>query len=323
MQPLMTIRSWTIWIGLLLIGVALLFVGGFSFSLTYSLTNLQKLMKKVQSGNLHITRKKPLRFYRNDEVNDLYDSFYTMTNELSSLIEEIHQSKIVEKELELKNRESELQAMQSQINPHFLYNTLEIINSHAIIEKQMTISRMTTSLADLFRYNVSHTKTVVSLYVEIQQIESYLQIQKERFEDLSVTFQIDQEEIKQVLTARLTIQPIIENAFVHGYENHELTPTFIGVYGEKETHYYTLSIADHGHGMSAETKDAFNHAFKYNQDLPSDNKTTKRIGLINVHRRIFGNFGEPFGLYIKQSDKNGTIVQIKLPYDSEQRKKEA
>ncbi|WP_221565875.1 sensor histidine kinase [Alkalihalobacillus sp. TS-13] len=323
MTNLITVRNSTIWIGLLLIGVALVFVGGFSFFLTYSLSNLQKMMKQVESGNLNIERKKPNTLSRNDEVNDLYDSFYTMTHKLNHLIKEVQHSKLVEKELELKNRESELHAMQSQINPHFLYNTLEIINSHAIIENQMMISRMTTSLADMFRYNVSNTKTIVTLKEEIQQIRSYLQIQKERFEELQVYFDIDDTIAKEVWTARLTIQPIIENAFVHGYEDHELTPTFIGVYGKVEEHHYTLSIVDRGHGMNKGTKDGFNHAFLNNEDPPVNRKTTKRIGLINVHKRIYGSFGHPYGLYIKQSDENGTIVEIKLPYDQEEKKKEA
>ncbi|MGP4108123.1 sensor histidine kinase [Virgibacillus sp. L01] len=322
MSSLMTLRNSTIWTGLLLIGVALVLVGGFSFFLTHSLTNLQQLMKKVESGNFKIKKKKPFPFYRNDEVTDLYNSFYTMTDELKRLIEEVQHSKGVEKELELKKRESELKAMQSQINPHFLYNTLEIINSYAIIEGQMMISRMTTSLADMFRYNVSNSKSVVTLQEEIDQIRSYLQIQKERFDDLDVTYEFEENEILDVLTARLTIQPIIENAFIHGYEEHALSPSFIGIHGKKEPHYYTLYLVDLGQGMSKKTRDDFNHAFEYLQDPPTENKTTKRIGLINVHNRIRGNFGHPFGIYIKRSDLQGTTIEVRLPYTSQARKKE-
>ncbi|WP_171016808.1 sensor histidine kinase [Pseudalkalibacillus caeni] len=324
MASLINLRSSTIWTGLIMIGVALLFVGGFSFFLTYSLSNLRKMMKKVESGNLTFEiNKKPLPFYRNDEIAELYNSFYTMTNELNGLLEEVKHSKLIEKELEIKNRESELQAMQSQINPHFLYNTLEIINSYAIIENQMMISRMTTSLADIFRYNVSNSKTIVTLQEEIKQIHSYLQIQKERFEDLSVTFFLDEEMTKHVIAPRLSIQPIVENAFVHGYEDHELNPTFIGIYGKKEVQYYTLSIVDKGHGMSKEMMEMFNAAFKNNEEPPPDSKSTKRIGMINVHKRIYGNFGQPFGVYIKQSDENGTVVEVNLPYKNEEHRKEA
>ncbi|WP_026703114.1 sensor histidine kinase [Salibacterium aidingense] len=313
-DSLITLRSSTMWIGLLLIGVALLFVGGFSFFLTHSLTHLQKLMKKVESGNFNIQRKKPLPFYRDDEVSSLYDSFYQMTEKLKHLIQEVKHSKVVEKELELKNRESEFQAMQSQINPHFLYNTLEIINSHAIIENQPMISKMTTSLADMFRYNVSNSKKIVTLSEELRQIRSYLEIQEERFDDLTVSIQCEEETAGHVLMPRLTLQPIIENAFVHGYEEHELNPEFIGIFGEKAPDYYKLSIVDHGKGMPAKTRKELNDAFYYNHDLPDGNKTTKRIGLINVHKRLHGNFGPPYRLKIKQSDDEGTIVEILLPY---------
>jgi len=323
MENLISLRNSTIWIGLILIGIALLFIGGFSFSLTYSLTTLQNLMKKVQSGKLNIQKKQPLRFYQNDEISDLYNSFYNMTGDLDRLMKEIQHSKDVEREMELKTRESELQAMQSQINPHFLYNTLEIINSHAIIEKQMMISKMTTSLADMFRYNVSNTKSVVTLEEEINQIQTYLDIQRERFEDLAVLMEVSEEDIKEVLTARLTIQPIIENAFIHGYEEYELPPTFIGIYGEKCDGYYKLSIVDQGKGMSEDTRTTFNRAFRHNEEPPSTNKTTKRIGLINVHKRIFGNFGSPFGIYITKTDESGTTIEVRLPYTTTFNQKEA
>jgi len=323
MANLISLRNSTIWIGLILIGIALLFIGGFSFSLTYSLTTLQNLMKKAQSGKLNIQKKQPLPLYRNDEISDLYNSFYNMTGDLDRLMKEIQHSKLIEKEMELKTRESELQAMQSQINPHFLYNTLEIINSHAIIEKQMMISKMTTSLADMFRYNVSNTKSVVTLEEEINQIQTYLDIQRERFEDLDVFLEVSEEEIQEVLTARLTIQPIIENAFIHGYEEYELTPTFIGIYGEPCDDYYKLSIVDQGKGMNEQTQTMFNQAFTHHEDPPTDNKTTKRIGLINVHKRIFGNFGSPFGIYISKSDESGTMIEVRLPYTTTFNKREA
>ncbi|WLR49091.1 sensor histidine kinase [Halobacillus litoralis] len=322
MTNLMSFRNLTIWIGLALIGVALLFVGGFSFSLTYSLINLQKLMKKAQSGRLKFNKIKPLRLYRNDEVSDLYDSFYNMTEELNRLIEEIHHSKLKEKELEIKNRESELRAMQSQINPHFLYNTLELINSHAIIENQLMISRMTTSLADMFRYNVSNSKKVVTLKEEIQQIRSYLDIQQERFEDLNVVYDVKEEDIKEVLATRITLQPILENAFIHGYEEHGLAPSFIGIYGKRNEFGYSLFIVDHGNGMDETTKDTYNQAFRTNE--PSDEKkSTKRIGMNNVHRRLHATFGQPYGLTIERSNEKGTVIVITLPYLTHETKKEA
>ncbi|KGP71867.1 sensor histidine kinase [Pontibacillus yanchengensis] len=323
MGNLIELRNSTIWVGLILIGAALFFVGGFSFSLTYSLENLQKLMKSAESGNLNLERKKPFPLYQNDEVSDLYNSFYTMTTELDRLIEQVHLAKLKEKELELKTRESELQAMQSQINPHFLYNTLEIINSYAIIENQPIISNMTTSLADMFRYNVSNTKKVVTLQEEMDQIKAYLQIQQQRFEKLHVIYDLKNADLQEVITTRITLQPIIENAFIHGYEEHQLAPEFIGIYGKKTTCYYQVFVVDLGKGMSPDTIETYNYAFTHNADPPEGQKTTKRIGLMNVHKRLSTQFGSPYGLSIQKSDEMGTVIEVRLPFAIEEQKKEA
>ncbi|QST01732.1 histidine kinase [Pontibacillus sp. ALD_SL1] len=323
MTRLVTLRNFTILVGLILIGLAILFVGGFSFTLTYSLQHLQKLMREVASGKFPTEKPRPLALYQEDEISDLYNSFYSMTEKLSELIQQIRLSKLKEQELHIKTKEAELQAMQSQINPHFLYNTLEIINSYAIIEDQMEISRMTTSLADMFRYNVSNTKKVVSLEEELQHIKAYFQIQLERFEGLNVSIEVDESLTSNVLIPRLTIQPIIENAFSHGYEEHSLVPTFIGIYGKKVNRDYLLYLVDHGKGMVAETTEAYNYAFIHNTEPPEDYRTTKRIGLLNVHKRIHSELGFPYGLFIKKSNQSGTVIEIRLPLRMEDTIKEA
>ncbi|KGX92078.1 hypothetical protein N781_03025 [Pontibacillus halophilus JSM 076056 = DSM 19796] len=320
MFDLIQLRTFSIMVGLAIIGSAIVFVGGFSFSLTYSLRQLQSLMKQVATGDLKVKSKRPLPFHRNDEVSDLYNSFYSMTGRLSSLIDEIRLSKVKEQELQLKTKEAELQAMQSQINPHFLYNTLEVINSYAIIEKQPTISRMTTSLADMFRYNVSNTKRIVTLQEEIQQIRAYFAIQMERFEELQVMYDLEGN-MKEVMTARLTLQPLIENAFVHGYEEHALSPEFIGVYGRHMGGHYLLYIVDNGKGMPPDIVESYNYAFLHGVE-PRGTKTNKRIGLFNVHSRIYAHFGSPYGLTIKKSTDTGTVIEIRLPLVEDLAKKE-
>ncbi|MCD5322839.1 MULTISPECIES: sensor histidine kinase [Pontibacillus] len=314
MSHLMDLRNYTIWIGLALVGLAILFVGGFSFTLTYSLKHLQILMRQVSAGQFPKQEPRPLALYHHDEISELYTSFYKMTEKLSALIQEIRLSKLKEQELLLKTKEAELQAMQSQINPHFLYNTLEIINSYAIIEDQMEISRMTTSLADMFRYNVSNTKKVVSLREELQHIKAYFNIQLERFEDLEVYIDVDDSLTSDIQTSRLTLQPLIENAFLHGYEEHALEPTFIGITGAKTHEGYLLAIEDHGRGMSPEILDIYNTAFTHHKEPSLEYRTTRRIGMMNVHKRIVTEFGHPYGLFIHKSDSTGTVVTIHLPY---------
>lgn len=311
-MQLIQLRNYTVVIGLFLIGFALIFVGGFSFSLTHSLSNLQRLMKKAQSGNLNLKQVKPLT--KRDEISDLYRSFYSMTSELKKLIEEVHTAKLKEKELELKNRESELRSMQSQINPHFLYNTLEIINSYAIVEKQFSISKIATALADMFRYNIGNVQKIVTLREELDHIQSYLQIQKERYDDLAINMTINDDDIREVQTVRLTLQPILENCFIHAYEEHQLKPEFIGIYGEKADQFYMLRIIDRGKGMDSSTKTTYNKAFMHNTEPKIKSRKSKGIGLFNVHKRIRSTFGNAYGLYIEKSDQEGTIIGIKLPY---------
>jgi two-component system, sensor histidine kinase YesM len=313
---LISLRNMTILVGIFIIGLALTSIVGFSFSLTNSLYSLQKTMKKVELGNLDISVKTT----RKDEIGSLYSGFNKMVKEIKRLIEVVHLSKLKEKELELKNREATLQALQAQINPHFLYNTLELINSHAIVEDSMTISRMATSLADMFRYSVKNDKhVVVQLNEELEHVRSYLEIQTERFKEIEVYIQINNFPFSHVRTVRLTLQPIIENAFIHGYEKHKIKPEYIGITGEAQDAYYVIRILDKGRGMDSNKRELYNKAFKYegdNQILEDydSSKTFNRIGMWNVHHRIRLQFGKPYGLFIEKSDSNGTIIEIRLPY---------
>jgi two-component system sensor histidine kinase YesM len=149
----------------------------FSFRLTRSLSLLRRLMKSAENREWTVQAPED----RHDEIGGLYRSFNHMVNEIRRLIEVVHASKLKEKELQLKQQSAMMQAMQSQINPHFLYNTLEAINSHAIVEGVMPISKMATALADLFRYSVQSSSETVSLKEELDHVKTYMDIQKERF----------------------------------------------------------------------------------------------------------------------------------------------
>jgi two-component system, sensor histidine kinase YesM len=309
---LVSIRTITITLAIVLITTALILVGGFSLSLTKSLTHLQILMKKAESGNFQIRAPEK----RTDEIGKLDRSFNKMVSELQRLVQVVHKSELKEKEMEIKQRESSLKAMQSQINPHFLYNTLELINSHAILEGNMTISKMATSLADMFRYNISNLNQIVTLYDEIEHVTSYLDIQKERYEKLEIICDYNEELIKRVKTVKLILQPIIENAFEHGYEKQKIRPSFLAIKGNKEDHVYYLDIIDHGKGMPEEIYQVYQNAFSKHgmEDITTQQNHINRIGLWNVHTRIRLTFGEPYGLRIAKSDESGTIIRIILPF---------
>ncbi|WP_248927608.1 sensor histidine kinase [Paenibacillus hamazuiensis] len=313
-------RNVTVWIGLLLVGLALFLVGGFSLYMTQSLSHLQRLMRRAEEGDLTI--RAPER--RDDEIGSLNRSFNRMAGKIQSLIEEVQHSKQKENEMELRQRESALQAMQSQINPHFLYNTLEIINSYAIIEGVKPISRMATSLAGIFRYSIGHPQQTVTLKEELRYIRTYLEIQQERFKTLHVEADVQEDELGRVMALRLMIQPLVENAFKHGYDRHKLKPTYIGIFGEKRDDVYLLRIEDRGGGMDPALRDKYNEMFMGgnggtaeaggDSEMIAPAVQPGAIGLWNVHQRIRLSFSEGYGLYIVKSDETGTIVEMRLKY---------
>jgi two-component system sensor histidine kinase YesM len=313
-------RNVTVWVGLLLVCLALFLVGGFSVYLTQSLSHLRRLMRRAEEGDLHVRAPEK----RNDEIGGLNRSFNRMVEEIQRLIGEIQHSREKEIEMELRQRESALLVMQSQINPHFLYNTLEIINSYAIIEGVKPISRMATSLSDIFRYSIGHPQQSVTLKEELRYIRTYLEIQQERFKSLRVELKLQDEDIHSVLALRLMIQPLVENAFKHGYERHRIKPTYIGITGEHSEDGYLLRIVDEGKGMDNELKNEYNQAFNSNEinsRKESEVKTdgsSESIGLLNVHQRIRLSFGSSFGLYIAKSDETGTIIELMLKYATHQ-----
>ncbi|MBV6716160.1 histidine kinase [Paenibacillus chitinolyticus] len=245
---LIRLRNISLAAALLLFMIALSIVGGYSLSITRSLTYLQRLMAKVENGDFNVRLTSTRE--RKDEIGLVFRSFSKMVSELNRLVREVHSSKLKEQELIIKQKESALQSMQAHINPHFLYNSLEIINSHAILENNRSISKMTAALAHIFRYNTGNAGPLVSLGEETAHIRSYLEIQTSRFRNLQVEIDVEEPWVRTVPAVRLTLQPLVENAFIHGYRDKK--PTYIGIVGKPRETYYAVEISDHGRGMSAE-----------------------------------------------------------------------
>ncbi|MCR8634839.1 sensor histidine kinase [Paenibacillus radicis (ex Xue et al. 2023)] len=316
---LFALRNITLLILIAVTLVSLFFIGGFALSLTNSLSNLKRLMKRAGSGEMFVRAHVPPG--KQDELNELYDSFNQMVEKLQRSIDEVHASELREKELMIKQREIMLKSMQAQINPHFLYNTLEVINSYAILENVMPISRMAISLASLFRYSITSGDERLSLYEEMQHIQTYFEIQKERFEFLTVKMQFSWDDLRQVQALRLTLQPLVENVFRHAYEKHERYPEFVALRGERTALGYHLFIIDRGGGMVSSDMEKLNQAFQSVKDteyhLPGRDQDEENrwgnVGLWNVHQRLRLSFGEPYGIHILKSTEKGTWIEVHLP----------
>ena len=307
------LRDLTIVIGMIVFGFAIAIMFGLSLSITRPILQVLKVMKKVEMGDLD-TRAS----FRNDEIGTLGRGLNNMLSKINMLILELHLSREKERMMEMRWRESYLQGIQSRINPHFLYNTLEVINSYAIIARVDPISQMTVRLANLFRYSVNSADQLVPLREEVDNIHNYLLILQERYEHLEFHLSISERMLDRVKCFRLVLQPIIENSITHGYDNKRKAPGFIAIKEIVNEQFYELRIIDKGGGMLPELLESYNQAFTATSDqilFRSLSQFPHAIGLWNVHSRLRIAFGAPYGLHIIRSNEHGTEVAVRLPYD--------
>ncbi|MFD0712604.1 sensor histidine kinase [Paenibacillus sp. GCM10027626] len=294
--------------------VAMLLLGSFTFYLIRSLSLIQRLMRRAEEGNLNV--RAPAK--SKDEIGMLYLSFNTMMDEYRRLIHVEHFSQLKEKEMQVRQKEAVLTALQSQINPHFLYNTLGTIHSYAILAGVQPISRMVSNLSDIFRYSMDSDKQVVSLWNEIRYIDTYFDLQKERHEELHTEIQVEEDaRLKEIPCIKLMLQPLVENALIHGYQDQELPPEYIGIIGQLGSDGYEIRVIDKGRGMDTEVQTHFNQLFlKLTHDnlLQGDRRIVGRsIGLYNVHKRLRLVYGEPYGLWIEETGAGGTTIRVLVP----------
>lgn len=219
-------------------------------------------------------------------------------------IQELMHDILVEQE---EKRKSELDALQSQINPHFLYNTLDSIVWMIEGERYEDAVFMVTQLASLFRISLSRGKTIISMEDELKHARNYMNIQKIRYKNkFTVEFQVE-DAILSCCTVKLVIQPLLENAIYYGMESMDGDGE-ITVVGYRKGDDVYVEVRDNGLGMPDEMVDAL---------LTENNRVRKHgsgVGLINVHNRIRLRFGEPYGLEIDSCLDEGTTVRIHLPY---------
>lgn len=220
--------------------------------------------------------------------------------------------------IEGSRKHAEYLALQNQINPHFLYNTLEGIRSEAIIEDVDSIANMTEALAIYFRYTISNVDKFVTLEDEINNIKNYYKIQEFRFGDkldLKIEFNTDNE--KEVLNAKvpkLTLQPFFENAIFHGIER-KMGKGIITLKISSTKERLIIVISDNGVGMSDEKVRTINEKLSgASIEHMKEEKKDGGIALLNVNSRIKLIFGDEYGVYIYSKLDSGTDVEITMPY---------
>ena len=270
----------------------------FSKSITKPIQFLSEKMKSVQQGNFIIEGMDRVPEEKCDEVGSLNNDFIVMIDEIKQLITENYVKQILAKE-------SQLKALQAQINPHFLYNTLDSIFWIAKENQQTKIASMVQALANLFRNSISNKESVIRLEKEVCLLDDYIMIQKIRFEErLNFIKNIDLDLMDQSIP-KLTLQPIVENSIKHGLEKMT-EPCTISVYSVREGDDFKIIISDNGNGIPEEESSHW--------DKPQDEHVG--IGLKNIDERIKLNFGNDYGLSISSEKGKGTTVALKLPYRS-------
>lgn len=280
---------------LLLSGVLLAtFLAG---AITRPLKALRISMKEVEKGNWEAAQIENLD---NSELGVLGKSFNLMLCRIRQLMEQ----NIYEQE---QKRKSELKALRSQINPHFLYNTLDSIIWMAEGGKNKEVILMTSSLARLLRQSISNEDEIIPLWKELEYTKSYLTIQKMRYRD-KLEFSIDVEEsIRNEGIINLILQPIVENAIYHGIRKKEEGGQ-ITVTGMQMDGNILLKVTDNGLGMDPDT---LNHIFDKSRE--HENEKKGGVGVYNVHMRIQLYYGEAYGLAFESREGEGTTVTVRIP----------
>lgn len=269
-------------------------------SITRPIRKLGEVTDQVAKGNLAV---------RSDveagaEVGILSESLNTMIDKINELLEQV-------KKEQIRLRKAEFELLQSQINPHFLYNTLDAIVWLAEAGEQKKVVNMVGSLSDFFRTSLNQGKDIITVREELQHVRSYLEIQQVRYQDI-LQYEIHvPEKLDKYLIPKITIQPLVENALYHGIKNKRGSGKIV-ISGKKEEEYFLIRIEDNGIGIREERLEEVRNGIK--RRTLTENAI---YGLYNVNERIRLNFGEPYGISIESTYEEGTVVSILLPYAEE------
>ena len=297
-------RLFIVFVISLIIFIVVLINSYISFRVTDPIRELEKSVKKLEEGNLDAD----IYMGGSYEIQHLGKSVQDMKYRIKGLMQDI----VTEHE---EKRKSEFNSLQAQINPHFLYNTLDIIVWQIENEKQSEAVHTVTALARFFRLSLGKGKNIVTVKAEIEHVKNYLMIQHMRFKN-KFDYEFDVEnDVLELSSLKLMLQPLVENAIYHGMEFMD-GDGLITIKAWREDNELYLSVADNGLGM---TEDKVNLILAGRSN--SGNGRGSGIGVKNVNERIKLYFGEGYGLKIDSEPDVGTIITIHLPAKSPEEEK--
>ena len=248
---------------------------------------------------------------------ELFQEGYQITPESFQVLKCLRNMINEQNRVNISSKQSEYLALQNQINPHFLYNTLDAIRGDALCSGNENIANITEALSKFFRYTITETKNLVNVENELENAENYFAIQEYRFgEKIKMSFNLPEEkqEILQLKIPKLTFQPIIENAIFHGLEKKKDGGTVVLNFETSETKLY-ISIKDDGVGIPEDELEELNRKLERvsGNYVNESGVETGGIALKNVCRRIKLLFGEEYGIHVYSLRDFGTDVRITIP----------
>lgn len=265
-------------------------------SITRPIRKLSEVTDQVAKGDLTVRSD----IHTGDEVGILSDSLNTMIDKNLELLEQVRTE-------QTRLRKAEFDLLQSQINPHFLYNTLDAIVWLAEAGEQQKVVSMVGSLSDFFRTSLNQGKEIVTIKEELQHVRSYLEIQQVRYQDILNYEIVVPRELDKYLIPKISLQPLIENALYHGIKKKRGLG-LICVSGRKEGNTMVIQIEDNGIGMTEARLE------QVRAGILKKIQTGKDIyGMYNVNERIRLNFGEEYGIKIDSVYGEKTVVSVYMP----------
>ncbi|WP_342410733.1 sensor histidine kinase [Paenibacillus sp. FSL R10-2778] len=277
---------------------AILFDRYFVRRLVHSINSAVNGMKRVKQG-IFTPITTP---YRADDESDLLiDGFNRMSTQINELLVQVETE-------QGRKKEAEMQALMAQINPHFIYNSLESINSMAVLQGNKDISKMVISLGKLLRISISQNQELIPLHMEFEHVRHYLDIQKFRFED-KFSYVIDLSDgLRTFMTQKLIVQPIVENALYHAIEQME-DPGIIEITAYEMGMDMIIIVKDNGPGFDL----ANMMSLWDNEGIAQKKYSDSGVGLKNVHERLNIRFGSPYGILVCSSPGFGSTIRIRIP----------
>lgn len=303
LEPARELFLGILFIALLLLLFSVFMVMFLSHRITKPLNLMRRKMKQIGEGLFII--KVPV--IRNDEIGELANAMNRMSDEIVSLIQK-------NREEEAKSRLLQLQTLEYQINPHFLYNTLDSVNMLARKHKDPIIADIVTYLSRLFRIGLNQGREMITLADEVRHVTYYLKIQEIRFAgQLYWEIQID-DSLEDIKIIKFILQPLVENSINHGIRKRD-EPGHIYIRVGKEENCILLEVKDDGVGIKSEQMEKIRQSLAIEQE---HEEKDHGFGLRNVHQRIQLHYGPHYGLQLASEEGQGTTIYIRLPYSNEQ-----